>query len=154
MIPKKKRRTITVEGQDYEYAVTGSTSIEKWVSKMTWNGNELVFDNSPNVGIAGIVRCMPDELGEEIARRWNAAMEDTKKPGLEEITVLRVEEKKFASDDLPLRFWKVIRCDRDKNLEGMSTASGCPAPASHLPVGSECKTIFTVPEGETGESEI
>lgn len=38
---------------------------------LSWNGNELVFDDAPNVGIAGIAPGMPDTLGEEIARRWN-----------------------------------------------------------------------------------
>ena len=40
--------------------------------KLIWNGNELVFANSPNVGVAGIAPGMPDELGEEIARRCTA----------------------------------------------------------------------------------
>jgi hypothetical protein len=39
--------------------------------KMIWNGNELVFESHPDVGIAGIASNMPDKLGEEIAHRFN-----------------------------------------------------------------------------------
>jgi hypothetical protein len=42
---------------------------------MKWNGNELVFIENPNIGIAGISDGMPDELGEEIAKRWNKGIE-------------------------------------------------------------------------------
>lgn len=40
--------------------------------RLIWNGNELVFEAYPNHGVAGISPDMPDELGEEIAKRWNA----------------------------------------------------------------------------------
>ena len=39
--------------------------------KMLWNGNEIVFEDSPNTGVAGISHDMPDELAEELVRRWN-----------------------------------------------------------------------------------
>ncbi len=40
--------------------------------KMKWNGNEIVFADKPNVGIAGIAPGVPDEIGQQIADRWNA----------------------------------------------------------------------------------
>lgn len=39
--------------------------------KMIWNGSELVFEAYPEHGIAGLAPKIPDELGEEIAKRWN-----------------------------------------------------------------------------------
>ena len=39
--------------------------------KLVWNGNELVFELEPNSGVAGIANNMPDEFGEELARRFN-----------------------------------------------------------------------------------
>lgn len=39
--------------------------------QITWNGNELVFAKEPTIGVAGIASNMPDELGKEIAERWN-----------------------------------------------------------------------------------
>jgi hypothetical protein len=40
-------------------------------SNMEYNGNELVFVDKPNVGVAGIAQDQPDRLGHEIAKRWN-----------------------------------------------------------------------------------
>ena len=42
-----------------------------YLQKMIWNNNELVFEDKPGSGVAGIAPDMPDELGEEIAKRWN-----------------------------------------------------------------------------------
>jgi len=39
--------------------------------KLIWNGNELVFESYPNIGVAGIAPNMPDRFGEEIAKRFN-----------------------------------------------------------------------------------
>ena len=59
-------------------------------SRMLWNGNELIFEDEPNVGVAGIAPDQSDELGQQIADRWNAAMgaPDTNIPltGAERIT--------------------------------------------------------------------
>ena len=38
---------------------------------MYWNGNEIVFNDDSSVGVAGIADGQPDELAEEIVRRWN-----------------------------------------------------------------------------------
>lgn len=40
--------------------------------ELVWNGNELVFADAPNVGVAGIAPGLPDTLGQQIADRWNA----------------------------------------------------------------------------------
>lgn len=40
--------------------------------RMVWNGNELVFDDKPLCGVAGIAPGQPDSLGEEIALAYNA----------------------------------------------------------------------------------
>ncbi len=40
--------------------------------RMVWDGKELVFEGLPGVGIAGVAPNIPDEFGEELARRWNA----------------------------------------------------------------------------------
>ena len=42
--------------------------------KLIWNSNELVFENNPSVGVAGISPHMSDVFGEEIAVRWNSAI--------------------------------------------------------------------------------
>jgi hypothetical protein len=39
--------------------------------KMIWNENELVFEDDINKGVAGIAPTEDDELGMEIAKRWN-----------------------------------------------------------------------------------
>jgi len=39
--------------------------------KLIWNGNELVFEAYPNIGVAGIAPNMPDIFGEELANRFN-----------------------------------------------------------------------------------
>lgn len=39
--------------------------------KLVWNGNEIVFEDEPNVGVAGIGNNVPEEVAEEIVRRWN-----------------------------------------------------------------------------------
>jgi len=44
----------------------------KWTGEMFWNGNELVFTSDPDTGVAGIAPGIPDQLGEEIVKRWNA----------------------------------------------------------------------------------
>ena len=44
----------------------------KWTGEMFWNWNEIVFADDPNFAVAGIPDGVPDQLGEEIARRWNA----------------------------------------------------------------------------------
>lgn len=36
-----------------------------------FNGNEIVFCDDPQRGIAGIAQDQPDELAEEIVERWN-----------------------------------------------------------------------------------
>ena len=41
--------------------------------KMIFNGNEIVFEDAPTVGVAGISSNMPDELAEMIVKRWNDA---------------------------------------------------------------------------------
>jgi len=38
---------------------------------MKFNGNEIVFTDTPNCGIAGIANDQPEELAEEIVNRWN-----------------------------------------------------------------------------------
>ena len=40
--------------------------------KMLWNGNEIVFENFSNHGVAGISHDMPDSLAKTIMLRWNA----------------------------------------------------------------------------------
>ena len=44
---------------------------------MYWNGNEIVFNDESSVGIAGLAPGQPDELAEEIVRRWNAVIIST-----------------------------------------------------------------------------
>lgn len=36
-----------------------------------FNGNEIVFCDEPNKGIAGIAQDQPDDLADEIVERWN-----------------------------------------------------------------------------------
>lgn len=43
-----------------------------WTGEMAWSGNEIVFIDDPSVGVAGIAGDVPDNLGEEIVKRWNA----------------------------------------------------------------------------------
>jgi hypothetical protein len=38
---------------------------------MRFNGNEIVFCDEPNKGVAGIAPDQPDELAEEMVSRWN-----------------------------------------------------------------------------------
>ena len=49
---------------------------------MIWNGNELVFSDSPSLGIAGIAPGVSDDLGREIAERWNKGITDPKPVGM------------------------------------------------------------------------
>ena len=39
--------------------------------KMIWNGQELVFEDMPMIGIAGLAPNTPDEYGERLAKAWN-----------------------------------------------------------------------------------
>ena len=46
--------------------------MKEWEKEiMIWNGNELVFESNKHCGVTGISPNMPDEMGEEIAKRWN-----------------------------------------------------------------------------------
>jgi hypothetical protein len=42
---------------------------------LNWNGNELVFQDQPDVGVAGIAPGQDDSLGEEMAYRWTVYSE-------------------------------------------------------------------------------
>jgi hypothetical protein len=41
------------------------------MSDMKFNGNELVFGDSPNIGVAGIAQDQPDKLAYDIALSYN-----------------------------------------------------------------------------------
>jgi len=45
--------------------------------KMEWNGNEIVFEDAPRFGVAGIGMGVPDEVAEEMVRRWNKCIKPT-----------------------------------------------------------------------------
>ena len=45
-------------------------------NEMVWNGNEIVFTDEPNVGVASIGNNVPDEVAEEIVSRWNLASKE------------------------------------------------------------------------------
>jgi len=42
---------------------------------MLWNGNEIVFSDNPQRGVAGIAQDQGDDLAREIIRRWNLVQE-------------------------------------------------------------------------------
>ena len=44
--------------------------------KMIWNGNEIVFEGESHTGVAGIAPDMPEELAEEMVKRWNATQKE------------------------------------------------------------------------------
>jgi hypothetical protein len=57
--------------KDLSQMVTDEENRPHQTGKMVWNGNEIVFENYPNIGIAGVPDGMPDEFAEELVRRWN-----------------------------------------------------------------------------------
>lgn len=63
---------------------------------------------------------------------------------MKEITVLEVQN--LACKKYNRKVWVIIRNDADKSLVGEVTASGTPARAKDLPVGTTFKSILTIPE--------
>lgn len=41
--------------------------------KLLFNGNEIVFEDEPNSGVAGIASGLPDEFAKMLVQRWNDA---------------------------------------------------------------------------------
>jgi len=83
------------------------------MKNLLWNGNELVFMDSPSVGIAGLAPDQPDTIGLEIARRWNMTNEEQ-----ETIDLLVSLRKKYGSNALIAKnFWDVRDNDKGVHIE-------------------------------------
>jgi len=79
---------------------------------MIWNGNEIVFSEDVNKGVAGISQDMPDDLAEEMVRRWNG-YGGSRKAILEIETATLYSIKKMGEESLnPDSF-----CDLERIIE-------------------------------------
>lgn len=56
-----------------------------------------------------------------------------------------ITELRVTKNEKGRNVWKIERHDEDPSLVGTVTACGVPARAADLPLGSEYRTIFTVP---------
>jgi hypothetical protein len=56
-----------------------------------------------------------------------------------------ITELRVTKNDKGNNVWKITRCDGDKTVVGQITACGVPERACNLPVGSEFRTVFTIP---------
>lgn len=59
---------------------------------------------------------------------------------MQQTTILRVTKNNNGRN-----VWKIERCDCDSSFVGEITICGVPAPAKDLPVGTEYKTVLTIP---------
>lgn len=56
-----------------------------------------------------------------------------------------ITELRVTKNDKGNNVWKITRCDEDESNIGEITICGVPARANELPVGSEFRTVFTIP---------